>query len=295
MLNADEFTHGTHDRNRNPATPAVGVTSPVLSDGSIAYTPGISSRQSSTSTFSHGDIKNSLRQTAENESTTGTQTYDAFGNAVSSTGTWAGPFQYGGPFGYQTDSDSGLKLLGHRYYDASTGRFLSKDVAKDGRNWFAYCNSNPIAFADPDGLYDKRVEDIIRRRLGNKAADVYKSDKTYSERVHRRLGKEQTGGPRDRNPNQSEERVEDAARDAWGDKPLEARRPVPSNNLQIPLLAPGVPDMPVVAPADLWKIGFAIVVIAVVGGAVIVVTGGSGTPAVAVAGGLLLTGVALRE
>ena len=138
---------GTSTYARN----GVGVTSPVLSDGNLTYTPGISSNDGSDSTWSHGDIKNSLRQTGENESTTATTQFDAFGNPVSATGTWSGPFQYGGPFGYQTDSDSGLKLLGHRYYDASTGRFLSRDPIKDGRNWLAYCNSNPISFLDPDG------------------------------------------------------------------------------------------------------------------------------------------------
>ena len=52
--------------------------------------------------------------------------YDAFGNVASSTGTWTGPFGYAGGFGYQEDA-TGLKLLGHRYYDSSTGRFLTRD------------------------------------------------------------------------------------------------------------------------------------------------------------------------
>lgn len=36
--------------------------------------------------------------------------------------------------GYQEDGDNGLKLLGHRYYDPSTGRFLSRAPAKESRN-----------------------------------------------------------------------------------------------------------------------------------------------------------------
>ena len=35
-------------------------------------------------------------------------------------------------------------LLGHRYYDQSTGRFLSEDPARDGANWYAYCANNPL-------------------------------------------------------------------------------------------------------------------------------------------------------
>ncbi|HRI43297.1 MAG TPA: RHS repeat-associated core domain-containing protein [Fimbriimonadaceae bacterium] len=63
-----------------------------------------------------------------------------------------GPFGYGGPYGYQTDPDHGLMLLGHRYYEADTGRFLTRDPIKDGRNWYGYCAGSPNIFADPSGL-----------------------------------------------------------------------------------------------------------------------------------------------
>jgi RHS repeat-associated protein len=54
-------------------------------------------------------------------------------------------------FGYQRDDDSGLMLLGHRYYDSSTGRFLSRDPIGDGSNWYSYCRNNPVALSDPAG------------------------------------------------------------------------------------------------------------------------------------------------
>jgi uncharacterized protein RhaS with RHS repeats len=99
------------------------VVSPVLSDGSATYTPGISERRNNNSTYYHSDLKNTVAQTASNEAVSGTNQYDAFGNLVNYTGDWHGPFSYGGGFGYQADDDSGLMLLGHRYYDSSTGRF----------------------------------------------------------------------------------------------------------------------------------------------------------------------------
>jgi RHS repeat-associated protein len=77
--------------------------------------------------------------------------YDAFGAELSATGTWKGPFGYAGGFGYQEDS-SGLKLLGHRYYDPTTGRFLSRDPIMDGQNWYAYCGNEPVRRIDPEGL-----------------------------------------------------------------------------------------------------------------------------------------------
>jgi uncharacterized protein RhaS with RHS repeats len=45
-------------------------------------------------------------------------------------------------------------LLGHRHYDPSTGRFLTRDPIKDGRNWYSYGGGEltPVADADPSGL-----------------------------------------------------------------------------------------------------------------------------------------------
>lgn len=40
-----------------------------------------------------------------------------------------GPFSYGGGFGCQKDA-TGLKLLGHRLYDSSTDRFLTRNLMK---------------------------------------------------------------------------------------------------------------------------------------------------------------------
>lgn len=47
---------------------------------------------------------------------------------------------------------SGLMLLGHRYYDSSTGRFITRDPAKDGRNWYVYCAGSPLLQFDATGL-----------------------------------------------------------------------------------------------------------------------------------------------
>ncbi len=57
-----------------------------------------------------------------------------------------------GAAGYQSDSATGLQLLGHRYYDPSIGRFLSSDPAQAGTNWYAYCDNNPLIHSDRTGL-----------------------------------------------------------------------------------------------------------------------------------------------
>ncbi len=132
------------------ARDGVGVTAPVIRDTFASYTPGTSEKRGTTTTYLHSGLKNAEMQTDVSKAVSATKQYDAFGNAVSATGTWQGAFGYAGGFGYQEDS-SGLKLLGHRYYDSSTGRFLTRDPAKDGRNWYVYCESNPVTYADSTG------------------------------------------------------------------------------------------------------------------------------------------------
>lgn len=128
------------------------VTDPVVSDSRAIYTPGISERVSSASKFYHTDrLGSTERLTNSSQSTTDTRQYDAFGMLVSSTGSTASPFGFAGEHGYQEDLDSELKLLGHRYYDPSTGRFLTRDPDQDGRNWYTYVKNNPLTFVDPDG------------------------------------------------------------------------------------------------------------------------------------------------
>ena len=137
-----------------------GVTSPVLNDGSAAYTPGVSERRSSTTTYLHSGLKNAESQTNSGPAIAAEKTYDAFGNLTASSGTWQGPFGYAGQFGYQEDA-SGLKLLGHRYYDPTIGRFLTRDPIQDGRNWYVYCESDPVSFFDALGQKGLKAAGIL--------------------------------------------------------------------------------------------------------------------------------------
>jgi RHS repeat-associated protein len=87
--------------------------------------------------------------------------YDAWGNILSSSGTTANAFKYVGQLGYYADSDSGLMLLGARYYGASGGRFLTLDPIghAGGLNLYGYVGNNPVLRVDPQGLESE--QDII--------------------------------------------------------------------------------------------------------------------------------------
>ena len=138
---------------RNYVCDGSSPASAVLKDGSAVYTPGLSERRGSASKFTHADALGSTRGvTDSSQAVTDAMLYDAFGNTISRTGTTPTPFGFVGKAQYQTDSDSGLQLLGHRYYDPSIGRFLSSDPAKAGTNWYAYCDNNPLHKTDKTGL-----------------------------------------------------------------------------------------------------------------------------------------------
>jgi len=130
-----------------------GVTDNVLSDGSAAYTPGVSERRSGATRTYHLDRMGTVRRQSDStQAVLNSRAYDAFGVLMGSAGTTSAPFGFVGAQGYQEDGDSGLMLLGHRYYDPVTGGFLTRDSAKHGRNWFKYCDNNPLKFEDGCGL-----------------------------------------------------------------------------------------------------------------------------------------------
>jgi RHS repeat-associated protein len=82
-------------------------------------------------------------------SLTGTTSYDAWGNATSSGGlTGSTPFGFAG--GY-TDP-TGLIYLLNRYYDPSTGQFISVDPQLDQTQApYSYANDDPVKESDPTG------------------------------------------------------------------------------------------------------------------------------------------------
>ncbi len=107
------------------------------------------------------------RTTGNTGVATDSPVYDAFGETLTRSGSTATPVQFAGASGYQADAATGLMLLGHRYYDASLGRFLSSDPAQAGSNWYAYCDNDPLVRVDPTGLTSgkKRINTVIREVL----------------------------------------------------------------------------------------------------------------------------------
>ena len=76
--------------------------------------------------------------------------YDAYGTRSSTGG--ADVYGFGAQAGYYTDS-SGLVLCTHRYYDPSTGRWLTRDPIgyRGGVNLYGYVRNNPTRHHDHSG------------------------------------------------------------------------------------------------------------------------------------------------
>jgi RHS repeat-associated protein len=57
--------------------------------------------------------------------------------------------------GQYYDSETGLHYNYHRYYDPSTGRYLTADPigSAGGINLYNYVGGNPVNMVDPFGLY----------------------------------------------------------------------------------------------------------------------------------------------
>ena len=139
-----------------------GVTASVLSDGSAVYTPGVSQRRNNATTFDLADrLGTAGRQTDAAKSTTATRSYDAFGMLVASTGTPKGPFGFAGVHGYQEDGDTGLKLLGHRYYDPSTGRFPDARSDQGRAELVRVLREQPFEVVRSDGFQQGAVGDEV--------------------------------------------------------------------------------------------------------------------------------------
>jgi RHS repeat-associated protein len=64
------------------------------------------------------------------------------------------PFRYKGQAGYINDYETGLVYCWNRYYDPTIGRWITRDPIglSGGINTYAYCEGNPIMYADPSGL-----------------------------------------------------------------------------------------------------------------------------------------------
>ena len=97
--------------------------------------------------------------------------YCAFGNPLSENSeTSTNPFRHNAEY---LDFETGLVYLRNRFYDPSTGRFITEDPARWGRNWYVFASNNPIMFNDPLGLWDTARFNQARYVINPYGVNVY--------------------------------------------------------------------------------------------------------------------------
>jgi RHS repeat-associated protein len=129
----------------------------LLVDGTTAYVYGtgtnpIEQISGSTVLTYHTDQLGSTRAITNNTGTVvATYTYDTYGGLAASTGSVSNPFGFAGEY---RDTESGLIYLRARYYEPSSGQFLTRDPLEDvTRSAYGYVEGDPLDGSDPTGLY----------------------------------------------------------------------------------------------------------------------------------------------
>jgi RHS repeat-associated protein len=144
----------------------------VLQDGTYSYVYGLGGAlvsQTDAAGAQRYYLADGLGSTAAltdgSGAVTATFAYDVFGAVRASTGTATTGFGF---TGQQADAGTGLMYLRARYYDPSTGRFLTKDPLRGAatapltQQRYAYAGNSPTRFADPSGqCFDACVVETV--------------------------------------------------------------------------------------------------------------------------------------
>ena len=110
--------------------------------------------------YPRGDVRYLISQ----DGTVNDYTYTAYGEKVGTNDNTVNPFGYCGEY---FDAETDLVYLRNRYYDPEMHRFITEDPAKDGVNWYAYCNGNPVMFTDPWGTNAIIITNKNAAQVGN--------------------------------------------------------------------------------------------------------------------------------
>ena len=99
--------------------------------------------------YHHDQLGSTTLLTSATGAKVATYTYDSYGLIAKTTGTSTNPLLFAGQY---RNTESGLYYLQVRYYDPSTGQFISVDPALSVTGQpYSYAGGNPVNAVDPTG------------------------------------------------------------------------------------------------------------------------------------------------
>jgi RHS repeat-associated protein len=105
--------------------------------------------------------------------------YDSFGRQTNSSGSLTNPFRF---TGRELDTETGLYFYRARYYDSSSGRFLSEDPVRfsGGADFYTYVGNNPVYWVDPLGLREGSPSNLAKRAAIDQIARGYNGSQAWN-------------------------------------------------------------------------------------------------------------------
>jgi RHS repeat-associated protein len=99
----------------------------------------------------HGNMTTQLLKNGASFTVANEKSYDAWGGIGAGNSNPEYKGRYCANLGHTQDDESSLIYMRARYYEPSSGRFVSHYQKCEGANFFAYCGNDPIQFADESG------------------------------------------------------------------------------------------------------------------------------------------------
>ncbi|MET0600771.1 MAG: RHS repeat-associated core domain-containing protein [Baekduia sp.] len=150
-------TKTTSGQRTHQAYDLTGSLPQIITDGPTAYITGPGGLPIEQITaagtvryFSQDQLGSTTALTDALGVTVQSYSYDPYGQLTSATPTVENPFRYAGQY---TDDATGFQYLRARYYDPTTGQFLSRDPLESSTlQPYSYADNNPTNATDPSGM-----------------------------------------------------------------------------------------------------------------------------------------------
>ena len=132
--------------------------------------------------YYHYDFRGStIAMTDANENITHKYEYNDFGQVLQTDEADFNPYRFVGKYGVAYE-DTDLYFMRARYYDPTTGRFLSEDPVWH-TNLYPYADNNPVTGIDPKGTFN--LKDFNGSWIEEKANDYLNDNNPVKDRFEK--------------------------------------------------------------------------------------------------------------